>query len=270
MSERTFGVELEFRGPTQVQYGRLGVGGYDNDSRFRNLLAEKPKTFREFNLGYDGSEFELRTPILRGEKGLTTLRDACNYLTEWGCITQSYDGLHVHHGADPDYISEDGRMVNQENVTRLVESWIINQDEIMSMCMPNRNNSYACPRWSTDDLRRLKQYGHSSNDPYYRDNYWGSGFGRKNLNISALYEHGTIEFRAHEGTVDADTVISWVRFGQRFMDSVARRKNSYEKLPVETLLKRVRVARNANRFLVAKAKNRGYRPALEEIQAVSI
>lgn len=272
MSERTFGVELEFRGPTTTQYERLGVVEYsydDNDRKFRRLLDRTP-TFAGFDLGYDGSEFELRTPILQGKKGFTKLRDACNYLKDWGCIGQSYDGLHVHHGADPDYIDPNTNVINQENVIRLVESWIVNQDEIMSMCHPSRNTNYACPRWTLDGLRRLKESGYA--DRYDRDyGYpWGTGFGRKNLNISALNEHGTVEFRSHEGTVEADNVISWVRFGQKFMDSVAKRRNSLENLPVETLLKRVKVARNANRYLVAKSKNRGYRPALNEIEAVSV
>jgi hypothetical protein len=266
---RTFGVELEFRGPSDGNLMNAGVmvNYGSRDAAFRRLMNTKP-LFNDFRLGYDGSEFELKTPILRGEKGFNRLRDACRYLKDWGCATTRSDGLHVHHGASPDY--KRGQVINRENVIKLLESWIINQEEIMKMCHPSRTNNYACPLWSPTNLQQLKNNSDEYGSNIYPPSRWGTGFGRRNLNISALYRHGTIEFRCHEGTIEEDAVISWVRFGQKFLNSVSKRKNSIPQTQVDLLLSRVKVSKNASRYLVTKYRNGGvYRAPSPELVSVA-
>lgn len=50
-----------------------------------------------------------------------------------------------------------------------------------------------------------------------------------NVNVQAYYDHGTLEFRQHNGTVDATKVTNWIRFVVNFVEQsralTPRRKN---------------------------------------------
>jgi hypothetical protein len=239
MYDRAFGIEFEMgaRGPLiRDIYDRYGTNKY---RRFQQVLLDNG--LDDFNIGHDGTEFEVRTPPLSGPNGLKKIKKFLSVVLspEVGGYVTNADGLHIHHDA-PEFVND------SELTLRLVENWIANQYNALKMVHPRRVNSMHCPQWSSIELDRIRTRIANNRRPY-------TDYGRKNLNINALYRHGTIEFRCHEGTLEYDEILSWVRFGQAFIDSALRDESIAPSTDINDLLNNVRVSRFANRFLPMKA-----------------
>jgi hypothetical protein len=114
----------------------------------------------------------------------------------------------------------------------------------MKMVSSYRSRTGACPSWNSIVLAELK------NAPNWRESYYG----RRNLNIQALSRHGTIELRAHEGTLDYESVFSWVRFGQAFIGSIVSGSGDIISSSPRDLARKVNLSRNASRFMATKIR----------------
>lgn len=253
MRSRRFGVEIECN-------FKKGLGYRDErDQRAEALGILSGLISRGFihedwieDVGYDGSGLEVRSPILSGARGFSELRAVMTTFVENGCATNGSDGMHVHHDA-PEFVS------SQELAVKLVKSWVANEEFIESFVHPSRPNSWACARdWSPNSVeflegKRANNYGGSPVDDYGRVI---SPNGRGALNLASLREHGTIEIRLHEGTVNYAEAAAWIRFGQAFIDSVAKRKRPMRKVTGSAqLLTSIRIAKNPYEVLLAKARN---------------
>jgi len=238
--DRKFGIEFEFL------LRSIRENGYDSrGTTFRKLLEKNG--LGDFNIGFDGSEWEVKTPVLAGPNGFKRVKKFLALMKDMGARVQlDHDGLHVHHDA-PEFIG------NSEAVVRLVENWYNNQESIMEMVNYIRNRNWACPIWAQGDVSTLKQrvaeFGYEGAMSY---------FGRKNLNISALQRHGTIEIRLHEGTLNYEEVLSWVRFGQSFIAKALDENDSLGYNPPVELLRKINVTRNASRFITSKVGRNDY------------
>jgi hypothetical protein len=245
--DRKFGIEFEFSCPgiPMEQLPGARFSDYRPTQQFHNFVKIlEDNNFKDWVVGNDGSEWEIKTGILNGPQGFKKVKQFLELVVgKYDAYVQlRADGLHVHHDA-PEFID------NKEPAVRLVENWVENQDNILKMVDPCRVNRYACPKWGRDDLIRLQQSPGTS------------GFGRKNLNISALTRHGTIELRCHEGTLEYEEVLSWVRFGQSFIGKAVEETDSYvSAATADELLKKINVSRNASRFLSYKVQRNAGRP----------
>lgn len=232
---RTFGVEVECGHPD----------GWEGVAR----LFRASDCSREWSIGSDGSGVEARTPILSGLSGFKELKKGMNLIRSTGGYVTNQDGLHVHHGAEE-------LIGNKELAVLLVKSWSANSDVIEKFVRANRCGGTAYnPRWSIGHIRQLEQ---ATPDSRYRCGWTPVG-PRGALNLGSLEEHGTVELRVFEGTLDYDIAEAWVRFGQRFVNEVLKNKKLLPRYTKEdSLLKRVRVAKKAQERLLAKAAG-GYR-----------
>lgn len=235
MINRRFGVEIEFdsNGLGSAGVARLLGNTFDKYGLRRWYFRDR--------IDYDGSELELKTPILSGKRGFKTLEIVMNTLVENNCFVTEADGLHVHHDA-PEFIN------NIDNCIRLVKSWNQNRHLIYEFVDPERGSQYdgdywACPRWTDSAIEELER---KREIPYWN---------RNDLNLLALNEHGSIEIRLHEGTLDYSEAESWIRFGQRFIDN-SLKHSMREAKDAEHLLKKIRVAKGAEKVLIDKAKYR--------------
>lgn len=232
--DRKFGIEFEFSMPFLREFRTRKF------ELMENLLEENG--LKNFSVGLDGSEFEVRTPILSGPNGFKTVKKFLNLVLKNGAFAhETYDGLHVHHDA-PEFIN------NKTNVVKLVENWVENQNEIVKMVASRRNGSSACALWQEHHLSELERTFGTQ----------GAYFGRRNLNITSLTSKGTIEIRLHEGTLDYEEVFSWVRFGQAFIGKTLEETGENlggSENPME-LLRKVNISRNASRFITKKMVNR--------------
>lgn len=233
MTNRTFGVEIEcgFR-------PRISASHVRSQIRAAGLGV--------WSVGHDGTDIEIRTPILRGVKGLNKLKKALALIQDMGGYVTVRDGLHVHHGAR-EFRHDMGA------IRKLVKSWYENQAVIEQMVSQSRrpggSRQGACPRWTEHDLLALDQSS---------DLNWS----RRSLNIASLLQHGTIEIRLHEGTLDFDEAKAWILFGQKFIEGVLAGHTPSEKVEsTDALLKHIRLGYKSGAFLREKALLGGRRPS---------
>jgi len=232
---RRFGVEIE-----------CGLAGGTNAAR-RLFGFPSDSYYRSRNDGwaidYDGSGVELKTPILQGEEGYKTIRWAMKRLKDAGAYVTTHDGLHIHHDA-PDFES------NPAGCLQLVDSWRNNLHAIHEMVAPRRRQSGACPSWGDYDYEILLAWSNGSRG--YLD------LNRNDLNLAALDEHGSIELRLHEGTLDAEVAISWIQFGQRFLHEASKRVRPIKFSATDAdLMSRIRLSKAA-RAILAEKKQKDY------------
>lgn len=254
-SDRKFGVELEFA------FGGQSVEGA------QKLLVDHGYPEWSEHVHMDGSEVEVDSPILQGTAGFRELREVMELLQRNGASCHRSDGGHIHHDA-PEFIDD------SRNAIRLLDSWVANRHVIERFVANNRWNSYACPRWSEGQIQSFKKHIETDkprDDAQYKAylrylalrgiegekaekmaRCWRGG--RADLNLSALGNYGTIEFRLHEGTMDYETLSRWIKFGQRFLANVLNRKHPIPQLSdPEDLLRRLRLTKADADKLLARA-----------------
>lgn len=259
MKDRMFGVELEF---DSNGLGGSGIGEllYNNGvseewygTRYEHKNYYGDPYIEYEKIGQDGSEIELRSPILQGEKGFKELEKVVSLLNKVNCHTTSEDGLHVHHNA-PEF-KED-----KDLTVKLLKSWKYNEhliamfvdEERASESLSNSEyNDSPCPTFALEDVYELEK----SEAEDFPENLHRKGFGyRNNLNINSLKNYGSIEFRMHEGTLHWPQIESWIRFGQSFLNGVKSRKNPI--MPADNpvvLMNRLKTNKRAQIQLAGKA-----------------
>lgn len=237
--ERKFGVEIEcgFQGGTSGVRRLFGFEAYAymNDDGW--------------SIGADGSGVELRTPPLQGKKGFDAVRDAMERLKAHGAFVTRADGLHVHHDA-PEFVN------SPKKCLQLLKTWKNNERAIRQLVAPNRVHNSSCPGWGVGSILELEQIA-DHNLP--QD---GLVCDRNDLNLLALEEHGTIEIRLHEGTLDADAAIAWIKFGQKLLASVLERAQPIDNAPDDmTFLTRIKLSGQAKAVFAQKKLDGHYTPA---------
>lgn len=195
---RRYGIEIEAGNVDRNVLAReLRAAGIDCTVEFYNH-----QTRSTWKLVTDASirlhaAFELVSPPLKGQDGLRQIRTVCGVLAALGAEVNSSCGLHVHHEA---------KDLKGHHLQRLVKLYYKAEPQIDTLMPRSRRgdmNTYCtAARWDRDDQRGSR---------YYK------------LNLHSLELHGTVEFRHHSGTVEADKIINWVLFTQRI---VARCKRS--------------------------------------------
>lgn len=244
MSNRAFGVEIECYSPDGEPdyYGDPGDGvdcTYNLLTRHKfsswaNLCARDDSLYGE-NGGYG---VEVKSPVLQGEEGLEEVTKVLKILSDSGYWVEEDCGLHVHVDA-PEF------MESNPLVIKAVKAWVRNQHLVNNMVADWRLENDHCEQWTEEDIKELERTI-SDNSPLHYSL-------RGAINVGSMSHHGTIEIRQHESTLDPEEVISWIQFCQAFIDEIAggtlRKMNSEE-----LLLRRLKVERNASRFLSTKAR----------------
>lgn len=243
MSNRAFGVEIECYAPVgcddeyegacngvDFSYELLVDHGYHS---WANLVSADDSL-------YDGYGAEIKSPILVGEPGFTELRNVMGLLRSNDYYVDDSCGLHVHLNC-PEWEN------NPKLIIKTVRSWMKNQELISNMVDPSRHNNDYCPVWYEDDFNSLKE-DIEKNWFYIGDTLRGS------INVGALSAHGSIEIRQHEGTLNYEDASSWIKFCQAFIDSMTG-KEVRAISTEELLLKRLKVERNASRFISNKVRS---------------
>lgn len=220
MSVRTFGVEIECGHPKRAYADVLTAL---NDAGFSASLGSA--RHGRYGVGSDGSGIEIRTPVLKGKRGFKELTKVMDFLFDYGCYVTRADGMHTHVGAKE--LLED-----KEAARSLARTWYNNQGTIARMCSSHRLTAYACNSFDPSVIDKLgnpkyQQYGYNFNNPLHYNKEWGSR--RRGLNFTALPEHGTVEFRIHEGCLDSTKAVAWIQFCQALVNhAVSHRKEISE------------------------------------------
>ena len=98
-----------------------------------------------------------------------------------------------------------------------------------------------------EDIERVERW---IDDPDYDFEFMVR---RNDLNLASLPEHGTIEIRLMEGTLDPDVTEAWIKFGQRLIHEVVMGVGTLTAAPNGAdLLSRIKLSADARRILAAK------------------
>ena len=164
--------------------------------------------------------FELVSPPMTGDDGLEQVRKVCGVLRACGVKVNKSTGLHVHH---------DAADMTLDNLKAVVTMWWKYEDVIQFFLPPSRRNNFYCApcmpragscgyRWSpTPDP--VSGWRTAMNGIRRREDFQRFENGRYGaVNFDSLWRHGTIEFRAHSGTIDAAKVCAWIALTQWFLE----------------------------------------------------
>lgn len=214
MSERRFGVEIEC--------GLNGAGWGGSETVRRSLRDAKIPVL---SVGHDGSGVEVRTRVLKGDKGFEELKSVFDHLIKIGCYVETPpDGQHIHLEA-LEYKGVAGR----DNRKRFIESYVNNRDNILPMIYKDR--------W-TDDTNCAAIWEDVVAANKHDTTYGAKGWDINLYNLSRSSNKTTIEVRLHEGNLDFEKAKAWISFWQDFLDKIPLRKTPFPKYK-GTLLDRV-------------------------------
>jgi len=208
----TFGVELEVILPRGMSHYALAqaitaAGVACEAQSYNHQLIAGWKVTTDGSLGSYTSGAEVVSPILSGEEGFAILTKVCDAMRVAGCKINRNCGLHVHVGARNENVSF------FKSLARLYRKF---DGAINSVLAPSRtNNIYAHPHHidetrldaavSVDDVTNA--VGQRAGRDYVRSSYR-----YRKVNYCSFFQHGTVEFRQHQGTVEAAKAVHWVKF----------------------------------------------------------
>ena len=243
-TDRTFGVELEFLFGTGSGAAR-NMQAVATHLRAAGLNLTSVGTYTHavgngWKLVPDGSVYggaELVSPILSGADGLAQVRKASEGLVAAGCKVNRSCGFHVHHEA------KDLSVANVRTLARLINRFKVVLDGLLP---PSRRGAgYAMP-FTTEELARLEaakektcglqQYSpraaRGEGSQTHRVCRLVSGANRSRrrvcqacacqryrvVNLRAMHKYGTVEFRQHSGTIEAEKIVAWVALTQGLVE----------------------------------------------------
>ncbi|WP_276496702.1 amidoligase family protein [Pontibacter litorisediminis] len=205
---RTFGVEFEAYGidmhRLKAELERQGIEvvieGYNHTTRAHwKIVTDASITGR--------NGFELVSPVLTGEDGLEQVKKACKALKKCNALINKSCGMHIHFGA------RDFELSQWKNLYKNY----INYEGLIDSFMPvsrRANNNYYCK--SMLSRFRTERTAYASIDSCSSVAEIAQKMTGRNryfkLNAESFFRHGTVEFRQHSGTIEADKVVNWITF----------------------------------------------------------
>ncbi len=206
--DRKFGIELEIVGINREAALRaLHAVGINVQAEAYNHTTRGHWKFVSDASVRDG--FEVVSPVLRGEAGIEEAMTVAEALSDAGATANRTCGFHVHFDASD---------LSAANVKTIVHRYADHEAEIDAFMPPSRRgaaNQFCAPvsRFLThrfDEARTMDELVAAQPGRYFK------------VNLQSYRRHGTLEFRQHSGTVNANKVANWVRFLGEFIDQCKR------------------------------------------------
>ena len=211
MMNGKFGIELECFGVSRTivvhAFQAAGLAVMNASYCGRDYDVWQIKTDGSIQ-GVDG--FEVVSPVLNGEAGIAEARKACEILVNLNAQVNKSCGFHIHHNAANWNIAQFKnlfkRFAKYENAMDSIQptSRRINRfckSNVLSMGISKTFAKIeACG--SVAELSRF--YG---DDRYFK------------LNLQSFFRMGSVEFRNHAGTVDANKVENYIRLTYGFVQA---------------------------------------------------
>src|SRR5262245_57816490 len=228
----SFGPEIECILPGGWSHARLAdevrtSTGLD----CRAVTSNIHQTTNYWKVVYDGSLHSARgvevvAPILRGASGFQQLEKVCGVLTRIGAHVTRACGFHVHVGC---------RAEDVEFFKRLIRLYARAEDHIDSFMAPSRRRESLTG--FTRSLKSRVTWSQLEAATTVRDvaraigqdmsNARGSGRYCK-VNLQNFGVTGTVEFRQHQGTVEASKAINWIKLVLRMCAAAKVRDKQIE------------------------------------------
>lgn len=206
-----FGIELECYG---VQRDSV-VGALRNAGLNAVSATYAGRSYDVWQVKYDGSirgddGFELVSPVLEGEAGINEARRAVEVLRLLGAKVNDSCGFHVHH---------DARGWGIRQFRNLFKRFVKHEAALDSIMEKNRRgniNQYIKSLVRNCDATdvSVQQHAFDRIDECRTVQALSRLFGECRyfkLNLQCFFRTGTVEFRHHHGTVNADVVERYIR-----------------------------------------------------------
>lgn len=204
-----FGVEFE--GGIHSDHGSAGLsrklveaGVICRNESYNHSVRAHWKIVSDGSVHVDRNYFpiELVSRKLYGKEGFEELKTALGVWNELGASVNRSCGTHVHI---------DAWNWGEDEMMELAKIWAkIEIPVLWYLVSPSRRNNNFCKPVDMNYFINLVQNGPARLDRYY------------SLNLSAFGRHKTIEFRLHNGTLDAKKIIPWIIFCLKLTDSVKK------------------------------------------------
>jgi len=173
--------------------------------------------------------WEIVSPPMKGSQGLMELSAVCKALNALEVKVNTTTGLHVHH---------DARDLSGQEVGMTYSLYATFQHIFNMMVAPSRRNShFARPlNWmlltnsGRDNFKgEIRNTNNRSNmngiEWKLRDRLNAGGMhSYTSVDCMSLYRHGTIEFRQHQGTINATKIWNWVLMTQSIIEAAREKK----------------------------------------------
>lgn len=221
-SKLTFGVEIECYNVIREMLIEASTAnglqvrseGYNhNDSRkYYKIVSDSSIQGNNTN--------EVVSPILKGKRGLSSLKAICDSLATIDARVNKSCGLHIHIGASS---------LSDEHYCRLVRNYQ-KLERVIDTFMPmsrRGNNSQWCHTLQGIDFstctNKEEIAGAMSYNRYFK------------VNAMSYERHKTIEFRQHSGTTDYEKISNWILFLAKLVEYSYKHEisecNSIEEIP---------------------------------------
>lgn len=210
----TFGVEIEC-------YMPIGMTSSELSAKVRAAGVEcYPEAYnhsvrRFWKIVTDGSlhdmvrGVELVSPVLTGEAGFSDIAKVCKVLTSIGCKVSQKAGLHVHVGC---------RNENPTTLRRIACNYSYYQNVIDGFLAPSRRDANYAKRLRTDATVERATSVNEVILSVGQNPHTPRAISRQAVvNFQSLNSYGTVEFRQHQGSVEAEKVLNWVKFCGRMV-----------------------------------------------------
>lgn len=212
LSDLTFGVEFEVILPPGSD--RNGLVRVLNEAGILAEVESYNHTTRDFwKLVTDGSlrghGYELVSPILSGQEGIDRMRAVCAVLVGFGCIINRSCGFHVHVGMQ--------NMADVLPVARRIVGLYATSEEVLDTLVSPSRRGRANP-YCRSTAVSVRYHGNILGVSTMEDLRRVFGTRYMKVNVEAFWRHGTIEFRHHQGTVDAEKATAWVKLCLKIVD----------------------------------------------------
>jgi hypothetical protein len=204
MNNRKFGIELEcFNVAIHDVVAALrnaGINAHSASYSGREYSVWQIKTDGSIQ-GVDG--FEVVSPILVGEDGITEAKKVCNILAGLGAKVNKSCGFHIHHNA------KDWKLGQFKNLFKRFAKYESALDSIQPVSRRENNNRYCQSIVNRNGVANTFSKIDSCRNIRMMSNLFDSRYVK--LNFQSFIRMGTVEFRNHAGTFDAVKVENYIR-----------------------------------------------------------
>ena len=211
IAARKFGIEIE---STNVRRDDLvaaltaaGIPAFD--AGYSHTTSTTWKVVSDGSLSGTNC-FELVSPILQGADGIAQVRAVAAVLAALGAQVNKSCGFHVH---------VDARDLNVDQVRNVFKSFVKYESCFDRLVPPSRRAAYYCApiRAKFPSLQSAMDAADIAQSIRDLRSLLGGNRYHK-LNLEALGRHGTIEFRQHSGTVEAEKMVAWIELVVGFVN----------------------------------------------------
>ena len=223
-THRKFGVEIETVGLSRGQIFDIlkkaeincQIESLNHDTRPHwKIVPDGSLSLRVTHsdgLEYIMAGFEVVSPILSGVRGLLEVEKVVNALVAGGAKINNTCGLHVH---------VDARDMTAEQIFVAVKRYRIHEETLDTYVKEERRNSnFAQSMGAVERFLeeiRVERPASRVSAHVLCDHAERCGRYRK-LNLCSYLRHGTLEFRQHHGSLDAQEIVNWIMLCVTFID----------------------------------------------------